>query len=538
MTSVLITGVCVTAMTYCIYLAVFRKRHAHNLPPGPRGLPILGNMRDFPPGGRPEYQHWIAHKDLYGPVSSVRVLGQTIVLVHDRDAAHELLTRTSSKSSDRPTSEFATNLCGYGRLFVLRGDDARFRRCRKMVHQHLGTAASASRFDEAQDAATRRYLLQVLNSPNSLFRHLANHAGGSVLRITYGYATSSAAEADPLIELIELSVSQLGLAIVPGAWAVDVVPALKYLPAWCPGAGFQQTARRFGKVAQQMASVPFEFVLGRMASGTQRESFVSRLVAQHREAAPGGTLTPRDEDEIKTTAAVMYLGGSDTIVTALRVFVLCMILFPGVQRRAQEEIDSVLGPRRLPAASDRHRLPYVDALVKEAYRWSPAVPLGLAHATSEEAVCGGYRIPKGAIIMPAVWWFLHDPDVYPRPGDFDPERFLEPRNERDPRLDAFGYGRRLCPGRYVADTILYLTFAQTLAAFDIGKAVDGQGKEIDVELELGCGVACFPKEFPYAIAPRSPAHADMIRRMDAGRLGEATDLDCLDIRAMMRKWDD
>lgn len=173
MTSALITGVCVTVITYCIYLAVFRKHHAHNLPPGPRGLPILGNMRDFPPSGRPEYQHWIAHKDLYGPVSCVSVLGQTIVLIHDRDAAHELLTRTSSKSSDRPTSEFATNLCGYGRLFVLRGDDRRFRRCRKMVHQHLGTATSASRFDEAQDAATRKYLLQVLNGPNSLFRHLA-----------------------------------------------------------------------------------------------------------------------------------------------------------------------------------------------------------------------------------------------------------------------------------------------------------------------------------------------------------------------------
>ncbi|KAG8407885.1 hypothetical protein J3458_020195 [Metarhizium acridum] len=421
MTNALVTVVGFTIVTYCIYLIFFRKRRTHDLPPGPKGLPILGNMRDLPPSGRPEYQHWIAHKDLYGPVSSVRVLGQTIVLIHDRDAAHELLTKTSSKSSERPTSEFANNLCGYGRLFVLRGDDKRFRRCRKMVHQNLGTVISASKFDDAQDLATRKYLLQVLNGPSSLFRHLANHAGGSVLRVTYGY-TITKAEKDPLIELIELSASQLGLALVPGAWAVDIVPALKYLPDWFPGAGFKQTAKEFSKVAQKMANVPYEFVLSQMASGIQRESFVSGLVEQHREATQGEALTSRDEDEIKTTAAVMYLGGSDTIVTALRIFVLCMILFPHVQRKAQEEIDSVLGPHQLPAASDRERLPYVDALVKEAYRWSPAIPLGLAHATSEEVVCKGYRIPKGAIIMPAVWWFLHDPEVYPKPGEFDPER--------------------------------------------------------------------------------------------------------------------
>ncbi|EFY85037.1 Cytochrome P450 [Metarhizium acridum CQMa 102] len=499
MTNALVTVVGFTIVTYCIYLIFFRKRRTHDLPPGPKGLPILGNMRDLPPSGRPEYQHWIAHKDLYGPVSSVRVLGQTIVLIHDRDAAHELLTKTSSKSSERPTSEFANNLCGYGRLFVLRGDDKRFRRCRKMVHQNLGTVISASKFDDAQDLATRKYLLQVLNGPSSLFRHLANHAGGSVLRVTYGY-TITKAEKDPLIELIELSASQLGLALVPGAWAVDIVPALKYLPDWFPGAGFKQTAKEFSKVAQKMANVPYEFVLSQMASGIQRESFVSGLVEQHREATQGEALTSRDEDEIKTTAAVMYLGGSDTIVTALRIFVLCMILFPHVQRKAQEEIDSVLGPHQLPAASDRERLPYVDALVKEAYRWSPAIPLGLAHATSEEV--------------------------------------LEPRNERDPRLDVFGYGRRLCPGRYVGDTILYLTFAQTLASFDIRKAVDEQGRDIDVELELGCGVACFPKEFPYTITPRSPAHADMIRRVDAGRLEEVTDSDSLDIKAIMSKWND
>ncbi|KHN97557.1 Cytochrome P450 [Metarhizium album ARSEF 1941] len=536
MASVLIAGVGVTIVTYFIYLVLFRKRRVHDLPPGPKPVPLLGNVRDLPPGGVSEFRHWLPHKDLYGPISSVRVLSQTIVILHDRDAAHELLTKMSSKSSDRPTSEFANNLCGYGRLFVLGGDDERFRRCRKMVHQHIGTKASAARFDDTQNLATHEFLLRVLLEPSDLFKHLDDLAGASVLRITYGYTISKGPK-DPLVELIQLSSSQLGLAGSPGAWAVDAVPALKYLPDWFPGTGFKQTARQFRKVAEQMAQVPYEFVLRQMAAGTHKTSFVSRLVQEHDEKSNSTALTPRDEDEIKNTAAVMYLGGSETIATAMRVFVLCMILFPQVQRKAQKEMDEVLGPCRLPSPSDRQRLPYMDALVKEAYRWSPAIPLGLAHATSEEVVCSGYFVPKGSIILPCVWWFFHDPSVYRNPDDFEPERYLEPRNERDPRLDAFGYGRRMCPGRYLADTLLFLTFAQLLASFTIREAVDEQGKGVRPELALGSGIACFPKEFPYAITPRSAAHADTIRRLDANRLGKTADSDRLEIEALMRRWD-
>lgn len=73
-----------------------------NLPPGPKGLPIIGNLMDLPPKSVPEYQHWLSFKDTYGPISSITVLGTTLVLIHDKQAAHDLLEKAASETSSRP----------------------------------------------------------------------------------------------------------------------------------------------------------------------------------------------------------------------------------------------------------------------------------------------------------------------------------------------------------------------------------------------------------------------------------------------------
>jgi cytochrome P450 len=83
-----------------------------------------------------------------------------------------------------------------------------------------------------------------------------------------------------------------------------------------------------------------------------------------------------------------------------------MTLFPEVQRKAQEEIDRVIGSGRLPVVADRPNLPYINAIVKEILRWHPVAPMGLPHMTTEDDICEGYLIPKGAYIMPNVWLVL------------------------------------------------------------------------------------------------------------------------------------
>ena len=83
---------------------------------------------------------------------------------------------------------------------------------------------------------------------------------------------------------------------------------------------------------------------------------------------------------------------------------MAMALFPEAQRKAQEEIDRVVGTDRLPTFEDRENLPYVDALVKEALRWHPVVPMGVPHVTTEDDIYEGYFIPKGSILLPNIWY--------------------------------------------------------------------------------------------------------------------------------------
>lgn len=80
-----------------------------------------------------------------------------------------------------------------------------------------------------------------------------------------------------------------------------------------------------------------------------------------------------------------------------------MTLYPEVQQQAQAELDTVVGPDRLPEFRDRKSLVYVDALVHECLRWQPVTPLGIAHTCTEDDIYRGYRIPKGSIIMPNIW---------------------------------------------------------------------------------------------------------------------------------------
>lgn len=81
-----------------------------------------------------------------------------------------------------------------------------------------------------------------------------------------------------------------------------------------------------------------------------------------------------------------------------------MMVFPEVQRKAQEEIDRVVGSDRLPGFEDREDLPYIDALVKEVLRWHPVAPMGLPHQTTADDIYEGHFIPKGAMLMPNIWF--------------------------------------------------------------------------------------------------------------------------------------
>ncbi|KAK5994481.1 Cytochrome P450 monooxygenase CLM2 [Cladobotryum mycophilum] len=521
MQNLLVLGIICTTI-WLIFRLRFRRKVVQRLPPGPKPLPILGNIFDMPPNGVPEFQHWLTHKDKYGPISSVSVMGQTIVILHDREAADNLLNKQSLKSSGRPSTVFASELCGFGGILALRQCDSGHRRQRKLIHQVLGTNEAVAQFGNLQRDEMQRFLWRTLEQPETLFQHLPRKTGAAILKMTYGYSVERN-KPDPLVALIDGMINNMSLASVPLSWMVDVIPALRHLPDDFPGASFKETAKLWKKGVEEVIDTPYSFVRRRMAAGDHRPSFLNRLLEEYSGDGKESTLSPEEELNIKFAAANMYIGGTTTSADTLKGLILAMTMFPEVQRKGQEEIDRVIGTDRLPQFEDRDNLPYIESIVKETLRWLPIGPLAVPHKTSEEMEYNGYTIPSGAMIMPSIWWFLHDPAVYRDPSSFDPDRYLEPRNEPDPKPLAFGYGRRVCPGRYVADASIFILAAQMLSVFNIGRALDSYGREIRPELKVIPGIVASVVDFPYKITPRSEQKAELVRRIGSEMPQEESD---------------
>jgi cytochrome P450 len=216
-----------------------------------------------------------------------------------------------------------------------------------------------------------------------------------------------------------------------------------------------------------------------------------------------------------------------------------MAKFPDVQRHAQAELDLMVGSR-LPTMDDRPNLPYVNALMKEVMRWHPVAPLAVPHMTTEDDEYCGYLIPKGAVLIANVWSvsvtrsfvvscltfissylrsFTHDPEIYNEPMSFNPGRFLQHENgtapECDPQKFVFGFGRRICPGRFLAEASLFLTIAKSLAVFDIAKGLGEDGKEMDLPADFSTGVISHPSPFRVQVRPRSEHAQVLIRSVEA-----------------------
>ncbi|EOA92259.1 uncharacterized protein SETTUDRAFT_114627 [Exserohilum turcica Et28A] len=460
----------------------------------------------MPKPGVLECHHWLQHKDLYGPISSVTVMGQTIVILNDPAIALELLRDRSAIHSSRPSLVFAGDMVGWRHATALMPYADTWKIHRKNITKIASTNTSLSVFDRVQEAEAAHFLVNLLEAPEHLFGHIRKEAGGVILKITYGYNTLPHGE-DPLVNLASKTMDQFADATVPGRWAVDLFPFLKYLPDWMPGAGFKKTAKKMAVQLKQCTEQPYEFVKQQMRDKRHTPSFLSQCI--------DGIGTDQEMEFVHKWAALsLYLGGADTTVSSIMTFFLAMVMFPDVQKKAQEEIDRVIGSSRLPTSRDLESLPYIEAVMKETHRWHLVAPMGLPHTSTQEDTCRGYRIPKGSILLANNWLFMHDPAVYPSPMQFRPERFLATAThtpEPDPRSHIFGYGRRICPGRHVADNALFVTIAQTLAVFEITKALDAAGRVLEPDVRFEPGTVSHAAPFPCDIRPRSQMHEELVR---------------------------
>ncbi|KIL00286.1 hypothetical protein PAXRUDRAFT_821829 [Paxillus rubicundulus Ve08.2h10] len=494
---------CLAGVGLYIVKRVLTKKNPAPFPPGPKGFPLVGNLADMP-----SVKPWLAFTEWgqkYGDISHAEVLGQHIIVLNNVKTAVELLDKKSASYSDRPVLPMGGELVGWKNTLVLLPYGDRFREYRKNFARVIGSRAAMDTYHPVEEMETHRFLQRVLAKPAELSQHVRHTAGAIILRISHGYYVKE--NQDPFVDLADKAVDQFSASTSTGAFMVDVIPALQHVPSWVPGAAFKLKAKEWRATLEQMVQQPYQFVKDQMAAGTAPESFVSNLLQ-------GRTLSQEEDHIVKWSAASLYGGGADTTVSAIYSLFLALTLFPDVQKKVQAEIDAVIGPDRLPTFADRDSLPYVEALAKEVMRWHTVTPLAVPHRATEDDIHNGYFIPKGSLLLPNIWFMLHDPRTYVNPNEFNPDRFLtrdgkEP--ETDPRTICFGFGRRICPGMHLADASVWISIAMSVAVFDVSKVVEN-GVEITPEIDPTTGTISHPKPFKCSIKPRSAKALELIQQ--------------------------
>lgn len=169
MANTLIIQALIALVGFLVYHQVFRKPK-RNLPPGPKGLPLIGNILDLPSKGTPDHVHWKSINDKYGPVASVTVLGQSMIFIADKEAAQEIMEKKSQTSSGRPVLQFA-NYCGFGEFISLHQLEKRFTSQRKVMHKAIGTKVLATKYADIQEREAGRLLLRTLKDPQKIVKH-------------------------------------------------------------------------------------------------------------------------------------------------------------------------------------------------------------------------------------------------------------------------------------------------------------------------------------------------------------------------------
>ncbi|KAK1232038.1 hypothetical protein PQX77_004821, partial [Marasmius sp. AFHP31] len=463
-----------------------RRRQA-SLPPGPKGLPILGNIRDI--ANRQDYL-WITYSQWaqrFGNVFRLNIFGVPTIILNSHEAITEILDKRSQNYSDRPGELFDQSQCSRLLTSVSRyaygqpawGNVAICLLHRKTFHQAF-QPLDLPRYYDIQREGVNEVVRKLTTAPDAYIDHINHFAGSTVLKVIYGYTLKT--ENDPYIEMLYKAVDGLGPAMDHGAFWIDYLPILKYVPAWLPGASFKRNAKKWYQDTKELKEKPWEWVQQGEAAGIAASSFCTETAERLGITMGEGS---EMEDMIKNCAFSAYIAGPETTVSALLTFILAMTLHPEVQVRAQEEIESVVGPGGVPDFNDRDSLPYMNAIISEVLRWRPVLPLSVAHRAVNDDVYAGYHIPAGATVVGNVWSIMHDENLYgPDVAKFNPDRFMRPDGKNPPFPDqAFGFGRRVCPGQDFAMNSLYLLMSTILASYTIAKPLDANGKEYDPEVK-------------------------------------------------------
>ncbi len=497
-----------------VFAVVRRSQHAAlPLPPGPPGRFLVGNLgqvrADHP---EEDYLRWGREYD--SDVVHVQVLGQHMVCLNSVEAATELLDRRGANYCDRP--RFALfEVMGWGLTLTFLRWGPQFKLHRSLF-QKTFTQSNVKVFRPIQEHEARKAVAGLAVHPGRWEEATLLMTTSIIFRIAFGQEITDAAS--PYCAMAAAANEATTNGGIAGTSLVDLFPPARFLPDWLNPSPALRHARRSRAAIRTIHNVPWAASLKDIEAGTAPPSFMrthyERLQASRRTARPID-LTERD---IKgATGAVFIAGGNSTWSTVLSNLMF-LAKYPAVQAGLLAELDAVLGtadgdsaPRspRLPTFDDRPRLARLDRFMQEVQRSLPLNPLVIPHKSLREDEYRGMRIPAGSLVLANTKAMALNPRVYRDPDVFDPDRYIGVadggRGEPHPNGN-FGFGRRKCPGNFLAMATVYMFLATLLAVFEVEMAVGPDGKPIEpqpaVTIGLG-GCVSLPSPRPF-LRPPSP----------------------------------
>ncbi|KAK8877624.1 cytochrome P450 oxidoreductase [Apiospora arundinis] len=476
------------------------------MPPGPPTLPILGNEHLIPKSNAHfKFTEWAKQ---YGGIYTLKRFANTTFVISDAHLIKELLDRKSSLYSHRPVS-YVGQLIAHGDHLLLMqyGDD--WRRIRKLIHQFFMEPRCEKDHIHLQNAEATQLMYDFMMAPEYHMEHPKrySHSITSSLGIAvFGIRTKSV-HSESMARLFSLMGKWSEILELGATPPVDSFPLLKLLPERL-FAKWKSRAIEVGDLMTSLYTNVLAQVRQRRTRGVNRGSFMDGVLDQNEK-------TNLTESQIYFLGGVLLEGGSDTSSSLILAMVRAMIEFPDVQKKAQQQIDEVVGEDRSPTWDDFSQLPYINMMIKESHRWRPVSPLGVSHALAQDDWVGGYHLPKGSTVVLNVWGMHRNEQRWDHVEDFDPDRYVtHPKlasqyTSDGPDRDHFGYGggRRVCPGIHLAERNLFVAMAKLLWAFEFRKKVDDDSK-----VESSIGFLQCVNDYECDIRVRSEKRAETVRR--------------------------
>ncbi|KAI9226886.1 MAG: cytochrome P450 [Piptocephalis tieghemiana] len=489
------------------YLGYLTYVHYNTKRPGPKGLPFIGNLHQISEFPHVSFAKWTK---MYGDVYFVKMGAADWLVMNSADAVREMNKHHAASIATRPEQYVLGGIIGNGYRGLLGAPHSeKWKHNRKLFTTAFSKHAVKS-YGPIIDAESRQLCKEVFKvagqSPEGAdFRNYTSYFTLNVLLgATFGERMDSVN--DPLAQ----DIFQVSQDVFRNTGAstnlADFLPVLRPL--------LYPTVRHIHKMQEKRVGTIRALIKGLRARLNDPNVEVPECMGKY-------ILEAQDEGIIDEMDVIALIGdteaaGTDTTATFLHVMLLTLAKFPEVQKRAQAEMDRVVGRDRLPTSEDYPELPYIQCLIREQWRYRPIGYLNIPHAAREDFYFRGNLVRKGTWIMTCYYMEQMNPDVYPDPHEYKPERWLSSTNRticeetigsqgaRSTWL--FGEGRRVCPGMVLAEAELSTAIMHFLWAFNV---TPGTGEEIDLSIHEA-GLTNQARRHRLHFSPRFPEVMDML----------------------------